>query len=115
MAIDLIKDKIQVDSKREALKLHLLIKSYQRGLNLSDSDIDSLIELRELGYNRDFFESCVKKGFFKSIQTVRNAIARMTTLGILRYTRRGERQIDTSFFPEVGNEKVIFQYMIGNL
>lgn len=115
MAIDLIKDKIQMDTKRQALKLHLLIKSFQRGLNLSDSDIDSLIELRELGYNSDFFKSCVTKGFFKSEQTVRNAIARMTNLGILSYSKRGERQIDLKFFPEVGSEKVIFQYMVGNL
>lgn len=115
MAIGLIKDKIQVEDKRKALKLHLLIKSFQRDLNLSGSDIDSLIELRELGYNSDFFKSCVSKGFFKSEQTVRNAIARMTNLGILRYEKRGERKIDTEFFPEVDSDKVIFQYLVGNL
>lgn len=115
MSIDLIKDKIQVDTRRDALRLHLLIKSFQKGLNLSESDINSLIELRELGYNSTFFKSCVTKGFFKSEQTVRNAIARMTGMGILTYTKRGERQIDVSFFPEVGTDKVIFQYLVGNL
>lgn len=115
MAIDLIKDKIQVNTRRDALRLHLLIKSFQKGLNLSESDINSLIELREIGYNSAFFKSCVSKGFFKSEQTVRNAIARMTGMGILAYTKRGERQIDETFFPEVGSDKVIFQYLVGNL
>lgn len=115
MATDLIKDKIQVGSRREVLRLHLLIKSFQKGLNLSESDINSLIELRELGYNPSFFKSCVAKGFFKSEQTVRNAIARMTTMGILTYTRRGERTINPEFFPQVGSDKVIFQYLVGNL
>lgn len=115
MAIDLIKDKIQVGTRREALRLHLLIKSFQKGLNLSESDINSLIELRDLGYNSTFFKSCVTKGFFKSEQTVRNAVARMTGMGILTYTKRGERSIDQTFFPEVGTDKVIFQYLVGNL
>lgn len=114
MAIELIKEKIQVHDRRAALKLHLWIKSFEKGYHLSESDIDSLIELRELGYCPEFFRSCVVKGFFKSEQTVRNAIARMTTLGILTYERRGERKIDTTFFPELGSEKVIFQYLIGN-
>lgn len=114
MATELIKEKIQVQDRRAALKLHLWIKSFEKGYNLSQSDIDSLIELREVGYGPDFFANCISKGFFKSEQTVRNAIARMTTLGILTYQRRGERKIDTTFFPEVGNEKVIFQYLIGN-
>lgn len=115
MPTDLIKNKIQVDSRRSALHLHLLIKSYQRGLNLSESDINSLIELRDMGYNSEFFKSCVTKGYFKSEQTVRNAIARMTSMGILHYARRGERKIDPEFFPEVGSDKVIFQYLVGNL
>lgn len=114
MAIELIKEKIQVHDRRAALKLHLWIKSFEKGHNLSEADIDCLIELRELGYCTGFFKSCVAKGFYKSQQTVRNAIARMTILGILTYEKRGERKIDTSFFPEVSNEKVIFQYLIGN-
>lgn len=115
MSIDLIKEKIHVNSKREALRLHLLIKSFQAGLNLSESDMETLIELRNIGYNPEFFKSCVAKGLFKSEQTVRNAIARMTTMGILTYTKRGERSIDAKFFPEVDSDKVIFQYLVGNL
>lgn len=115
MAIDLIKDKIHVDTRRDALRLHLLIKSFQKDLNLSESDINSLIELREMGYGPSFFKSCVTKGFFKSEQTVRNAIARMTGMGILTYAKRGERSINPEFFPEVGSDKVIFQYLVGNL
>lgn len=115
MSINFHKDKIQVDTKRDALKLHLMIKSFQKGVTLSESDIDSLLELRETGYNPAFFLNCVGKGFYKSEQTVRNAVAKMTNMGILTYRKRGERKINPEYLPEVDSEKVIFQYLVGNL
>jgi len=114
MSISFVKDKIQVDTRRDALKIHLMIKAYQKGVALSDADIDTLIELKEIGYNKEFFENCVRKGYFRSNQTVRNAVARMTSMGILTYKKRGERDVNTEFLPEVNSDKVIFQYMIGN-
>lgn len=115
MSVDLIKDNIRVIDKTEALRLHLLIKSFQKGLNLSGSDINSLVELSEIGYTAEFFTSCVTKGYYKSEQTVRNAIAKMTNMGILYYRKRGERKINEEFLPKTLSDKVMFQYLIGNI
>jgi len=115
MSVDLIKDKITVSDKTEALRLHLLIKSFQTGLNLSESDINSLVELSIVGYNPEFFKACVDKGYYKSEQTVRNAIAKMTNMGILYYRKRGERKINEDFLPKTSSDKVMFQYLVGNI
>lgn len=115
MGISLVQDRIKVSSKREALKLHLIIKSFQNHYNLSIADINTLIELNDIGYNQRFFDSCLKKGFYKSEQTVRNAISKMTGLGILTYAKRGERVISESLLPALSEEKVIFKYLVGNL
>lgn len=114
MSISLVKDRIQVDSRRDAVKLHLMIKAFQNKINLSEADIETLIELKEVGYNKEFFDNCIRKGYFRSSQTVRNAVARMTNMGILTYKKRGERSVSTDFLPELSSDRVIFQYMIGN-
>ena len=115
MATDLIRDRIQVRSKTDALKLHLMVKCFQKGLALSSADISSLVELYETGYSPTFFKNCVAKGFYKSEQTVRNAVAKMTTMGILSYKKRGERKINAEFIPETKSDKVIIQYLVGNV
>lgn len=110
----LIKDKIQTSTLEDALRLHLLIKSYQKGFNLSMADINTLIELKKSGYTKEFFNNCLTKGYYKSEQTIRNAVAKMTTLGILSYEKRGNRIVNSEYIPEL-TDRVIFQYVIGNL
>src|SRR5688500_14502072 len=113
--IDFIKDKIQVNTKRDALRLHLMVKCFQKGINLSSADIASLVELYETGYSSSFFNNCIEKGYYKSEQTVRNAIAKMTSMGILSSKKRGERTINPDFLPETTSDKVMIQYLVGNL
>lgn len=113
--INFLKDKIELTKKDDVLKLHIIIKCFKNGFNLSDADINSLIELKNSGYNDEFFKKCVDKGYYKSEQTVRNAIAKMTNLGILSYKKRGERVINTDFIPDVQSDKVVVQYIVGNL
>lgn len=115
MATDFIKDQIKVNTKADALKLHIMIKCFQRGFNLSHADVDTLVELHESGYNTGFFRTCVSKGYYKSEQTVRNAVAKMTGLGILSYRKRGERVISSEYIPETKSDKVMIQYLVGNL
>ena len=110
-----LKEKISLPDKEEVLKLHIIIKCFQKGIHLSEGDIDSLIELKNEGYGSEFYKNCVEKGFYKTEQTVRNAIGRMTALGILSFKRRGERDINKDFIPETVDETLIMQYMIGNL
>lgn len=113
--VDIIKDKIEVGSKTEALKLHLLVKCFQKGISLSEADVSVLVELYEVGYSPQFFASCVRKGYYKSEQTVRNSVGRMTTLEILKYEKRGERIINPEFLPPTASDKVIMQFLVGNL
>lgn len=112
---ELIQEKISVKDKREALVLHLLIKSFQHKWNLSMADIYTLVELDKLGYNKDFFLSCVKQNYYKSEQTVINAVSKMTKMGILTYEKRGERTINQEYLPRVTSDKVILKYLVGNI
>lgn len=113
--IQLLKEKLELTSTDDVIKLHIIIKSFEKGFHLSEADIDSLIELNRTGYNDDFFLNCIEKGYYKSEQTVRNAIAKMTNLGILHYKKRGERFINKEFVPDVSGDKLIVQYLVGNL
>lgn len=112
--IDFIKEKVQLKDKDDVIKLHIIIKCYEKGYNLSLADICSLVELSKSGYNETFFENCLKQKIYKSEQTIRNAIAKMTNLGILTYSKRGERKINKEFIPDFKSDRVIFQYLIGN-
>lgn len=113
--INLFKEKIQLKEKDEVIKLHIIIKCYQKGFNLSEADIDLLIELNKTGYTPEFFINCIEKGYYKSEQTIRNAVAKMTGLGILTYKKRGERFVTPEFIPALDSNQVIIQYLIGNL
>jgi hypothetical protein len=90
------------------------MKCFQKGIHISDADLDSLVELYYTGYNTNFFTNCVSKGYYKSEQTVRNAITRMTSLGIISAKKRGNRVINSDFIPRLDADKLIFQYLIGN-
>lgn len=114
-SVTLNEERISMKSRDDVLRIHLLIKSYEEQYNLSLADINVLVELNNLGYNDKFFKSCIEKKYYRSKQTVMNAISKMTTMGILTYEKRGERKIDSKFLPSVNSEKVIFKYMIGNL
>lgn len=113
--ITLFKEKLELKDKDDVIKLHIIIKSYEKGFNLSEADIDSLIELNNTGYNSQFFNNCLEKRYFKSEQTVRNSVAKMTNFGILYYKKRGERFISKEFIPDIPGEKLIMQYLVGNL
>jgi hypothetical protein len=112
---EFFKEKVQLASKTEALRLHVVVKCFQKGIHLSMADIESLVELYEIGYSPDFFSSCVSKGYFKSNQTVQNAVGRMTKLGILTAPKRGERFINPEYLPDTKADKVMIQYLVGNI
>lgn len=111
---EFINDKIEVGTKSEALRLHLTIKCFQKGISLSTSDINTLVELYQTGYSRDFYRNCVAKDYYKSEQTVRNAVARMTIMGILSYRKRGERTINPEYLPKTNSDKLMIQYLVRN-
>lgn len=113
--INFFKEKIQLSTKDDVIKLHMLVKSYEKGYNLSAAEISTLFELYKTGYNREFYQNCVRKGYFKTQQTVRNSVTKMTKLGILQYHKRGNRSVNETFVPRITESQVIFQYLVGNL
>jgi predicted transcriptional regulator len=113
--INFFKEKILLENKDDVIKLHLVIKSFQKNYNLSRADIDTLFELYKTGYNDQFYKNCIDKEYFKTKQTVRNSVAKMTNLGILSYKKRGERSVAEDFVPKIDTEKAIFQYLVGNV
>lgn len=113
--IEFFKEKIELADKDDVIKLHMIVKSYENSYNLSKADIDTLFELYKTGYGEQFYTNCIEKKYFKTKQTVRNSIAKMTNLGILNYKKRGERHIVANFVPKVTQDVVIFQYLVGNV
>lgn len=113
--INFFKEKIEFKDLDDVIKLHMIVKGYENNYNLSRADIDTLFELYKVGYGHEFYKNCVDKGYFKTKQTVRNSVTKMTNLGILNYKKRGERHIRDGYIPQVTEQKVIFQYLVGNI
>lgn len=113
--VNLIEEKIKLGDKEDVLKIHLLIKCFENGYNLSMADVCVLVELHKNGYNEQFYKDCVEKGYYKTLQTVRNSVSKMTKLGILLSKKRGERTVNTDFIPDMSADKVIFKYTVGNI
>lgn len=109
--ISLVETILKFKSKEDALRFHLLAISTEERLKLSDADINVAIEIYNVGYTKDFFVSCVEKGYFKSEQTVRNSIAKLTKKGIL-IKSRGDRKVNTKFLPEPRDSDFIFNYKV---
>lgn len=107
---NLIKTTLNFKSKEEALRFHLLAISQEESLKLSPADIDVAIEIYISGYNKELFNKCVEKGYFKSEQTVKNSVSKLTKCGILDKSR-GIRTVSSSFLPTAVGD-YIFTYKV---
>lgn len=109
--INLVKTILKFKSKQDALMFHLLAVSTEEGLRLSSGDIGVVIQIYSEGYNKNIFTQCVEKGYFRSEQTVRNSVAKLTKIGILLKSK-GDRQVDAKFLPEPKESDFIFNYQV---
>lgn len=109
--INLVKTTLKFKDKYEALRLHIYAIAAEEGLILSPADISVAVEIYRSGYNKDFFTKCVEEGYFKSIQTVRNSVAKLTKLGILD-KKRGERRIKDTILPFDVDSDFVFTYNV---
>jgi hypothetical protein len=113
--INYFQEKIHLKDRDAVIKLHLLVKLYQSGFSLSQAEFNTLFELHKHGYTKAFFDACIQNKHFKTKQVILNAVIKMTRLGIIRYEKRGVRSIKSSFVPKITENKVMFQYLVGNL
>lgn len=109
--ISLVETALKFKNKGEALKFHLLAISTEENLKLSSADIDVAIEIYNDGYTKDLFDNCVLKGYFKSQQTVRNSVAKLTKKGILFKTRK-DRKVNQKFLPQPKESDFVFKYNV---
>lgn len=109
--INLVKTTLKFRSKQDALRFHMLAISTEEGLRLSSADINVVVEIYTNGYTKDLFNGCVKKEFFKSEQTVRNSVAKLTKKGVLIKTR-GDRKVNPKFLPQFKDSDFIFNYNV---
>lgn len=109
--ISLVETALKFKTKSDALKFHLLAISTEENLKLSSADIDVAIEIYNIGYTKDLFKICVEKGYFKSEQTVRNSVAKLTKKGILLKGRRN-REVNKKFLPLPKDSDFIFKYNV---
>lgn len=109
--INLVKTILKFNSKKDALKFHLLAITTEEGLRLSSADIDVAIEVYLNGYSKDLFDCCVTGGYFKSIQSVRNSIAKLTKLGVLDKSKFN-RKVNSKFLPDLKDSDFIFNYQV---
>jgi hypothetical protein len=107
---NLIKTTLNFKSKEEALRFHLLAISQEENLRLSPSDIDVAVEIYMNGYNKSLFGNCVNKGFFKSEQTVKNSVSKLTKCGVLDKSW-GVRRVSSNFLPNIIGD-YIFTYKV---
>jgi len=116
MSVVIYEDRIVLKTKEDVLKAHLLLKFHEKDIKLSMADINTIIELYKYGYTKQFFKSCIENKIFKSKQTVRNAISRLTTLGILTCQKRGERAINQEYLLETETDvdTIIIKYLVRN-
>lgn len=109
--INLVKTTLKFRSKQDALKFHLLAITTEEGLRLSFADIDVTVEVYMHGYHGSFFSNCVNKGYFRSIQSVRNSIAKLTKCGVLDKSKF-DRKVNSRFLPEAKDSDFIFNYQV---
>jgi mRNA-degrading endonuclease YafQ of YafQ-DinJ toxin-antitoxin module len=106
----LIKTNLKFKSNVDAFKFHILAISQEENLKLSPADINVAVEVYLHGYSKDFFTVCVEKKFFKSEQTVRNSIAKLTKKNVLT-KKYGDRTLNTKFLP-LEKDDLIFMYTV---
>jgi hypothetical protein len=112
MAIVITK-KVKVDDQFDMVKLQFLLHCFFKNINLSDADLNCLTTIALRGYSKNIIKEIVEHGIFKSEQTVRNCIVKLTNLGILIKDSEG-RRINPNL--SIGIDNTIFLDMkIANL
>ena len=106
-------EKIILPTRRDVLKVHLYAKLLLLGVIPYEKDLDVLVELYEIGgYANDveqlrFFNTCLTKQFKKSVQSVRNTLAKYTELGVLSKPKNKKRKFSDEWLPDLADDVVV--------
>lgn len=118
--IPVIEDRIQLPSKRHVLRLFLYTKMIQKEVPFSESELDVLIELYEIGgyYDTDkemeFFERCISKHYRTSTQSIRNVLTKFVNAGVIKKPKIHQRYISEEFLPQIESPTLGLNFLVYN-
>lgn len=118
--IPVIEDKVRLRSKREVLRLFLYTKLTEAGIQFSDSELDVLMELYEVGGYYDttkeveFFDNCIRSEFRTSYQSIRNVLTKFVNAGVIKKPRIHQRYISSDYLPTVDSNVVGLMFFVYN-
>lgn len=120
MDIKVISEKMLLKDRKDVLRLHLYSKLLNKGIVPYEKDLDILVTLYEYGGYRnnkeqnEFFTLCLDNSLKKSIQSIRNTLAKYTDLGVLDKPKNTIRFLNESWLPKLDGNKIVLDYKISH-
>lgn len=120
MDIKIISEKMLLKDRKDVLRLHLYSKLLNKGIVPYDRDLDILVSLYEYGgyknskEQNEFFNLCLDKSLKKSIQSIRNTLAKYTDLGVLDKPKNTIRFMNENWLPKLNGNKIVLDYKISH-
>lgn len=115
-----ISDRIILGKRDQVLQTHIFIKMLQYNIRPLEKDIFIIVELYRFGgYNNSeeqakFIDTCLKKGYRKSEQSLRNAISKYIRNGMFEKRRNSTLKVSENFLPKIECDKLILEYIISH-
>lgn len=118
--LQVINEEIILRTKRDVLRLHLYTKFLENAIPATNSELDVLMELYDFGglenkeQEKEFFLSCISKGYRNTDQSVRNVLSKFTKNGVLNRPKLHHRSLKDTYIPSISTELVGLKYTIIN-
>ena len=118
--VQIIQSFINLETKRDVIKLHLFSKLLEKGIPTYPSELDILIELYfRKGYHskeemEDLYEFCLKHKLRASRQSFNNAITKFVNAGVIKKLGVCKREINKDFVPHINSDYIGLNYKVVN-
>lgn len=119
-SIPVIQEKVRLRTKRDVLRLFLYTKLTEKGVPFSESELDVLMELYELGgyydidKEREFFHNCIIGKYRTSDQSVRNVLTKFVNYGVIKKPRIHQRFICHDYLPPLDTEQIGLMFFVSH-
>ncbi len=107
-----IEETITFPEKDSLISTHFYLQLRKHDIPISPKDLGLLVELYKIGgySNKEeqaqFFDTCLRKRYKKTVQSVRNTLNKYTEKGILLKPKNSQRFISESFSPAYNNTRL---------
>lgn len=118
--IPVIEDRVRLQTKREVLRLLLYTKLTEKGIQFSESELDVLMELHQLGgycdvdQEGEFITSCITKRFRRSVQSTRNVVTKFVNHGVIRKSKSHQRFVSNDYLPAIEADVIGLMFFVSN-